>query len=74
MVEQRQGPMVKKHCYNNFLMKFCFGEEKMKIREDQRMVKLYFVFFQNYPFWIYIYIYIYIYIFFWTSDRGDIWT
>ena len=32
--------MTKKYCYNDFFMNFFFGEEKMKTREDKRIVKL----------------------------------
>ena len=42
--------MAKKSYYNEFLMNF-FLKEKMKIREDKRMVKLvFFVFFKIVPF------------------------
>ena len=42
--------MAKKWCYNEFWMK-TFWEEKMKTRENKRIVKLYLFFFQNCPFW-----------------------
>ena len=40
---KRQGPIAKKYFYNRILMKFLFGEEKMKTIEDKRMVKLEFL-------------------------------
>jgi hypothetical protein len=36
---KRQGPVIEKCCYNKLLTNF-FGEETMKTREDNRMVKL----------------------------------
>ena len=51
LVEKGKGPMAEKHCYNDLFKK----KEKMKTREDKRMVKLDFLFlFQNYSFWTYI--------------------
>ena len=49
---KRPRPMAKEYCYNNNKpIKILFGEEKMKTREDKRMVE--FEFFQNFPFWTY---------------------
>jgi hypothetical protein len=48
MVEKKQGPVVEKHCYNKFLMKFIFVKKMMKTRENTRMVKLESL--QNFPF------------------------
>ena len=49
--------MAKQCYYNKFLINV-FGEEKMKIREHKRMVKLdliyVFIYFQNCPFWAYV--------------------
>jgi hypothetical protein len=36
--------MAERCCYNKILMKVSSGEEKMKTREDKRMVKLDFLF------------------------------
>ena len=44
---KRQRPMAKKCCYNAFLMKLFFGEEKMKTRENKRMVQLFGHMFKN---------------------------
>ena len=52
MVEKRQGPIVEKWCYNKIWMIFFLVEEKMKTREDNKLVKL--EFFQTCPFWAYI--------------------
>jgi hypothetical protein len=41
--------MAEKRCYNKNLMDF-FGEEKVKTREDMRMVKPEFIFLPKFPF------------------------
>ena len=46
---KRQGPMTKKYCYSKFLMNSFYGEEKMKTRDDKRMVKLDSFFFSKLP-------------------------
>ena len=44
--------MREKCCYDKFSMKICFQEEKMRTRENKRMVKHQF-FFQDFPFLAY---------------------
>ena len=44
--------MADKYCYNEFLMEFFLGEEKMKIREKKEWSNL--ILFQNCPIWTYI--------------------
>jgi hypothetical protein len=50
LLEKGRGPMVENYCYNNSFMIFFSGEEKIKTREDKRMVKLGFYFFSKLPF------------------------
>ena len=41
----RQGPMAEECCYNSFIRKCNFGEEKTETREDKRMVQPFFFLF-----------------------------
>ena len=51
--------MAEKCCYDEIIMNFFGGEEKMKTREDESMFKLDFIYLfiysQNFPFWAYIF-------------------
>ena len=50
-IKKRQRPMTKKTVIN--VNEIHIGKEKMKTREDMRMVKLYFIS-QNFLLWAYI--------------------
>ena len=50
---RQNKPMAKKCYYDSIFLRIFLGEEKMKTREDKRMVKLELFFFQNCPFWAY---------------------
>ena len=46
--------MAYKYCYNKNFNEMLFGEEKMKTKEDKRMIKLEFCFFSKTAFFGYM--------------------